>query len=61
MPSATTILMIRPAAFGFNPETASDNLFQVKTGVSNDALQLNALAEFDNMVSQLRKTAWMSW
>ena len=55
MPSATTILMIRPAAFGFNPETASDNLFQVKTGVSNDALQLNALAEFDNMVSQLRK------
>ena len=55
MPSATTILMIRPAAFGLNPETANDNLFQVKTGVSNDALQLNALAEFDNMVSQLRK------
>lgn len=54
MPAANTILMIRPGAFGFNTETASDNLFQVKTGVSNKVLQLNALAEFDNMVSRLR-------
>jgi len=47
--------MIRPAAFGFNPQTATDNLFQQRTGVSSEALQQNALAEFDNMVSLLRK------
>ena len=49
--------MIRPAAFGFNKETAGDNFFQQNTGVSNETLQLNALAEFDNMVQQLRNHA----
>ncbi len=47
--------MIRPAAFGFNPQTATDNLFQQRTGVSGEALQQNALAEFDNMVGLLQK------
>jgi len=47
--------MIRPAAFGFNPQTATDNLFQQKTGVSSEALQQNALAEFDSMVGLLGK------
>lgn len=57
MPTSSTILMIRPAAFGFNKETAGDNFFQQNTGVSNETLQLNALAEFDNMVHQLRNHA----
>jgi hypothetical protein len=53
--SATSIIaMIRPAAFGFNKETATDNFFQNKTGLSQEALQQNALAEFDSMVNQLR-------
>lgn len=47
--------MIRPAAFGFNPQTATDNLFQQRTGVSSEALQQNAIAEFDNMVGLLQK------
>ncbi|HEX4876775.1 MAG TPA: arginine deiminase-related protein [Chitinophagaceae bacterium] len=55
MALASTILMIRPAAFDFNPQTATDNLFQQKTGVAGEALQRNALAEFDNMVNQLRQ------
>lgn len=46
--------MIRPAAFGFNTETAANNYFQTKPGISGPALQQKALAEFDNMVNVLR-------
>lgn len=44
--------MVRPAAFGFNPETAIDNAFQ-QTDVNQDVSDL-ARAEFDNMVEVLR-------
>lgn len=54
MPLATTILMVRPAAFGFNEETAANNYFQTNPGIGNEALQQKALAEFDNMVQLLR-------
>jgi hypothetical protein len=54
MSAASTILMVRPAAFGFNNETATDNFFQNKPGIFQEALQQNALAEFDSMVKQLR-------
>jgi hypothetical protein len=54
MPAASTILMIRPAAFGFNEETAADNYFQNYTGADKEALQQKALAEFDAMVQTLR-------
>ena len=54
MPLASTILMIRPAAFGFNTETAANNYFQTNTGTANAELQQRALAEFDNMVAVLR-------
>jgi len=55
MPIATTILMIRPAAFGYNSETAANNFFQTK-GNASDQLDVhqNALKEFDNMVNSLR-------
>ncbi len=46
--------MIRPAAFGFNPETAANNFFQSDPGEDPQLLQGQALAEFDNMVSILR-------
>lgn len=50
---APTILMVRPARFGFNAETAVNNAFQVEgdqTGVAAKALQ-----EFDAMVDLLRQ------
>ena len=54
MPLASTILMVRPAAFGFNRETARNNYFQTNPGISKEELQQTALAEFDNMVQTLR-------
>ena len=50
-----TILMVRPAAFRFNPETAANNFFQNNTAVSQKKLQKKALQEFDLMVDALRK------
>ncbi len=46
--------MIRPAAFGFNEETAVNNFFQSNSDVSKEELQQKALKEFDNMVALLR-------
>jgi hypothetical protein len=46
--------MIRPAAFGFNEETAANNYFQTNPGIGKEVLQQKALAEFDNMVQLLR-------
>lgn len=51
MQTTTHILMVRPAAFAFNPQTASDNAFQNPT----QSISLEkALHEFDNMVTGLR-------
>jgi len=51
-----TILMVRPAAFGANEETAATNFFQ-STGTKTDprSIQQGALNEFDNMVELLRQ------
>ena len=46
------LLMIRPAAFGYNPETASSNAFQKSS--NQDNLHEQALIEFDEMVETLR-------
>ena len=54
MPLATTILKVRPAAFGFNEETAANNYFQSDPDISKEELQQRALNEFDNMVQTLR-------
>lgn len=49
------ILMIRPAHFGYNPETAKNNAFQHNDGAENtQAIKENALKEFDAMVQLLR-------
>ncbi len=53
MPAASTILMIRPAAFGFNEETALNNYFQSPTACSKEEIQKKAVLEFDNMVQVL--------
>jgi hypothetical protein len=46
--------MVRPAAFGFNEETAANNYFQSNPGISKEKVQQKALKEFDNMVKMLR-------
>ncbi|MDP4263596.1 MAG: arginine deiminase-related protein [Bacteroidota bacterium] len=53
MQTTSHILMIRPVNFGFNPETAVNNAFQVKG--DDDNTQNKALKEFDDLVSLLRK------
>ncbi|MFI5187901.1 MAG: citrulline utilization hydrolase CtlX [Chitinophagales bacterium] len=53
MQTTSHILMIRPVRFSFNEETAGNNAFQVKTEAQN--VQANALEEFDEFVSLLRK------
>ena len=51
MQTADTILMVRPAAFVFNEQTAANNYFQQQTdGPVHD----KALQEFDAMVATLR-------
>jgi hypothetical protein len=53
--SATSILMVRPANFGYNEETASSNAFQTNiTNINESTLQEKALAEFDQFVAVLR-------
>jgi hypothetical protein len=49
-----TILMIRPAAFQYNPETAVNNYFQNQSRMEPGELQEAVLREFDTMVATLR-------
>lgn len=46
--------MVRPAAFGYNEETAVNNYFQSDVRPDVSTLQQLALAEFDTMVQALR-------
>jgi hypothetical protein len=59
--SAAAVLMVRPARFGFNPETAASNAFQsapspgqVPGRIGTDA-QASALREFDGLADQLQR------
>ena len=50
------ILMVRPAHFGFNDQTAASNAFQQNDETLNtDQISERALAEFDDMVELLRQ------
>ncbi len=50
-----TIMMVKPACFGFNAETAENNAFQDSTGAENtEQIKQEAIREFDSMVSLLR-------
>lgn len=49
--STNTLLLVRPANFGFNVQTAVNNAFQTKT--ENSELQKYALKEFDKLVETL--------
>ncbi|MGH8242744.1 MAG: citrulline utilization hydrolase CtlX [Steroidobacteraceae bacterium] len=48
---ADAVLMIRPASFGANPETADSNRFQQAGGAASEAAA--ALAEFDGLAARL--------
>ncbi|HUI33230.1 MAG: arginine deiminase-related protein [Dysgonamonadaceae bacterium] len=52
MQTAKKILMVRPAKFAYNEQTAKNNYFQEKLANSN--LNDKALEEFDNFVNVLR-------
>ncbi len=54
--SARTVLMVRPACFGFNPQTAASNAFQRNSEPAEAAdLQERALREFDTVAASLRR------
>jgi len=49
------ILMVRPASFGFNEETAENNAFQVNDqSLSPQEIKSKAIAEFDQFVIKLK-------
>ena len=48
--SSDAVLMVRPAAFGFNPETAATNVFAAAVA---DECAAAALAEFDRAAERL--------
>lgn len=48
------VFMIRPAAFGFNEETAQSNSFQSRVGLNSNSVLEKALVEFDVAVERLR-------
>jgi hypothetical protein len=50
----TSVLMVRPKSFGFNPQTADTNVFQQNATDEYESISENALAEFDKMVDLLR-------
>lgn len=49
-----TVVMVHPAHFGFNPETAASNTFQHHIDSETD-VQQKALVEFDHAVSTLEQ------
>jgi hypothetical protein len=51
---ASTVLMIRPARFESNPQTAASNRFQARPSASPGQQQAAALREFDGLVTTLR-------
>lgn len=51
---ASTVLMIRPARFESNPQTAASNLFQEEPDLTPAEQQSAAVREFDGLVAALR-------
>ncbi|HMP95010.1 MAG TPA: arginine deiminase-related protein [Phnomibacter sp.] len=54
MQTTQHLLMIRPARFEYNAQTAANNAFQ-QAGDNQDAVAAKALQEFDDFVAQLRQ------
>jgi hypothetical protein len=54
MQATQHILLVKPASFGFNTETAASNSFQQLINLEADYLQQKVAAEFDAFASTLR-------
>ncbi|MFN3997678.1 citrulline utilization hydrolase CtlX [Algoriphagus sp.] len=54
MQTSSTILMVRPANFGFNSETAQNNFYQKQDSRSQEEIRALARSEFDGFVAMLR-------
>lgn len=53
--SAGTVLMVRPASFGFNPQTAATNRFQqIPAATQHEESQARVLHEFDALAQALQ-------
>lgn len=50
---ASKVIMVRPAAFGYNAETAATNSFQLSSELPFDTIQQKALEEFDRLAELL--------
>jgi hypothetical protein len=53
--AANKLMMVRPASFAFNEQTASSNSFQKVGALSHQAVHELALKEFDEAVETLRE------
>jgi hypothetical protein len=54
--SARTVLMVRPASFGFNPQTAASNAFQQPADPPGETdVQTLVLAEFEGLAMGLQR------
>jgi hypothetical protein len=51
---ASAVLMVRPASFGFNPETAFSNAYQKAPQADAATIENKALQEFDQYVDTLK-------
>lgn len=54
-PITNSVFLIRPAAFGFNAQTAVSNAFQNKPTESEEFVKNQAIIEFDAMAEKLKK------
>jgi hypothetical protein len=52
---AATVLMVRPASFGYNTQTATNNFFQNQPSLTRVEIEKQVRQEFDNAVQQLTK------
>jgi len=52
--TTSDVIMIRPASFGFNAETAENNAFQHIPQLDQQEIRRRAIQEFDELVSKLR-------
>ena len=51
----STILMVRPQHFGYNPETAATNTFQKEINLDKESVTDLAIKEYDTAVARIRK------
>jgi len=54
---ASSVIMVKPVDFGFNPQTAADNTFQQKPTQSVQQIQHQAMQEFEQAQKVLQKLA----